>query len=281
MDEGDHKEKIFTLQLTIHKLEEELTLYRNGTSVVELMELIHEKDVEIETLSIQNDEKTSKLKKLAKTSGEVLLKYENIQNELQKKQDTIYELELIINNLTREVEEKADFIEKEIKIKQKTFQNQLKEKDNKIGNLELTIWELKETLENSNNQCSSLKEEQENLEKQFQQKEAAFLEERNEKNNKIEELEVSVSSMKETLEASSKQLESYEEMNKRYKELIADNDETFAKLHKRCAVLVSEKNEKQRLLDLEKQELIKNIQQFRVSDYFFLSFFIVADCVSS
>lgn len=70
----NQEEKVFNLQLIIQKQEEELRLYRNGTTAQELLELIHEKDIEIETWRTKLEEKEEKLKKLAKTSGDVLMK---------------------------------------------------------------------------------------------------------------------------------------------------------------------------------------------------------------
>ena len=40
MDDLDLENQVFNLQLTIQKLEEELILYRNGTTTQELMDFI-------------------------------------------------------------------------------------------------------------------------------------------------------------------------------------------------------------------------------------------------
>jgi len=75
------KEKLFSLQLTIHKLEEELQLYRNGTTSENLFELLGEKETEIEDLKNQLNDKTDKLRRVAKGSADVLAKCESLQQE--------------------------------------------------------------------------------------------------------------------------------------------------------------------------------------------------------
>lgn len=75
------QEKIFNYQLTIQKLEEECQLYRNGTTGVELLELINEKDVEIKTLQSEVNNKNDIIQKLAKSSQDVLEKSQILQSE--------------------------------------------------------------------------------------------------------------------------------------------------------------------------------------------------------
>lgn len=69
-------EKIFNLQLLVQKQEEELVLYRNGVNIGELLDLIKEKDMEIETTTQLMKSKDETLRKLAKSSNEVLEKYD-------------------------------------------------------------------------------------------------------------------------------------------------------------------------------------------------------------
>ena len=68
-------EERFHLQLTIQKLEEELTLYRNGTRAQHFMDIIAEKDAEINMLTSVATERNGKLKQLARSSSELVTKY--------------------------------------------------------------------------------------------------------------------------------------------------------------------------------------------------------------
>ena len=72
---------VFNLQLTIQKLEEELTYRRNGTTTEDLLEFIREKDHEIVMLKESNKAKDDTLRKIAKSSNDVLAKYEHILEE--------------------------------------------------------------------------------------------------------------------------------------------------------------------------------------------------------
>ena len=76
--EGD---RVFHYQLTIQKLREELALYRNGTDGQELLELLGEKDAEVERLRASLSEKDEKLKKLAKKGAEVIARCDALQAE--------------------------------------------------------------------------------------------------------------------------------------------------------------------------------------------------------
>lgn len=262
-EENNSQEKIFNLQLTIQKLEEELQLYRNGTSVTELLELIHEKDVEIETLQLQNEEKGNKLKKLAKTSGEVLIKYENIQIELQNKQDYIYDLEKNLLQLQNLVTEKEDFIEHEIKVKQEEAKRVIAEKDSIIGELELKLWEKNEE---SAKQCK-LWEEERNETKELLTRAS----------ERIEGLESDLLHCQQQLKKSQdtvllleketpflrEQVGSLDKLVEQQKKIIVESDQSIQQLQKRCSTLISEHKEKQKILDSERQQMIKNIQEFR------------------
>eukprot|EP01040_Poterioochromonas_malhamensis_P013147 gene13148-14430_t len=262
-EENNSQEKIFNLQLTIQKLEEELQLYRNGTSVTELLELIHEKDVEIETLQLQNEEKGNKLKKLAKTSGEVLIKYENIQIELQNKQDYIYDLEKNLLQLQNLVTEKEDFIEHEIKVKQEEAKRVIAEKDSIIGELELKLWEKNEE---SAKQCK-LWEEERNETKELLTRAS----------ERIEGLESDFLHCQQQLKKSQdtvllleketpflrEQVASLDKLVEQQKKIIVESDQSIQQLQKRCSTLISEHKEKQKILDSERQQMIKNIQEFR------------------
>jgi chromosome segregation ATPase len=106
-------DKMFNLQLTIQKLEEELNLYRNGTTGSELLAIIAEKDKENDNLMAMVLEKTDKYKRLKATSQEVLgrcdqlqndcaaykLKQTEIESQLEASQNSIHSLEDCIHQL--------------------------------------------------------------------------------------------------------------------------------------------------------------------------------------
>ena len=75
------QDKLFNLQLTIQKLQEEVSLYRNGADGDELFQLIAEKEEEIAALKASNSVKNDSLKKLAKKSAEVLAKCDRLQSD--------------------------------------------------------------------------------------------------------------------------------------------------------------------------------------------------------
>ena len=58
----EQQDKYFNLQLTVQRLEEELSLYRNGTTSEQLFDLIKEKDAEIVDLKSKLIDKESKLR---------------------------------------------------------------------------------------------------------------------------------------------------------------------------------------------------------------------------
>jgi chromosome segregation ATPase len=74
----DH-DRVFNLQLTVQRLEEELSLYRNGTTAQQLFDLVKEKEAEITDLKSSIADKDSKLRKLAKSSTEIITKFEDLQ----------------------------------------------------------------------------------------------------------------------------------------------------------------------------------------------------------
>ena len=69
---------VLDLQITVAKLQEELTLYRNGTSSNEFYELIKEKDIEINLLKDSNSELKGKLHLMAKSSTNLLTKNDEL-----------------------------------------------------------------------------------------------------------------------------------------------------------------------------------------------------------
>ena len=72
---------IFNLRIANKKLDEELHLYRNGTTEENLLELISEKDSEIEELKKAGHDHVDKLRRIAKSSGQLIAKNDALQKE--------------------------------------------------------------------------------------------------------------------------------------------------------------------------------------------------------
>lgn len=115
-------DRYFNLQLTIQKLEEELALYRNGTTGQELLDLIKEKDKEVECLSteLNNVKKelattktnfTTLIKSSRKTlaDNEALKRsIENMQQEKISTEEKCADLSISLSKLHEECTKKED-----------------------------------------------------------------------------------------------------------------------------------------------------------------------------
>lgn len=257
MDGYSPDEKVFNLQLIIQKLEEELLLYRNGTTATELLELIHEKDVEIETWRAKCEEKDEKLKRLAKTSGDVLLNYERLQEDLQQKDHEKYRLEDICKRMQDEyqvVEGKFQETKRELQ----ALGEVLTSKDDSIGTLRLEVWEQKQLI-------TKLEESQFNLQQQLEQ---ASNEHNSLKAMESEEIQRLTTSLEDCQAVVTRKEQDIQELKvdiTKWKGYVEEQDRSIEKLQKRCATLVAEKSEKLRALDIERQEMINHVQQFRES----------------
>ena len=160
----DRDDKIFNLQLTIQKLEEELTLYRNGTSGQQLLELIAEKDSEITTLKSTVNEKNDKLRQLARSSNEFLIKHQALQNEKQNLESNIIELNNIITNLKNIIDQNSTKINNQ--------QNRIQNLENKSNILEEELIERTNDVEKLQVRCASLVTEKSVQQKQFSKEKA-------------------------------------------------------------------------------------------------------------
>ena len=139
----EDREKLFHLQLTVQKLQEEVSLYRNGTNGQELLELLSERDIELEKMKLTMAEKTEGLKSLAKKCKEVLGRCDLIEkqrNELQLKlneadeninsrDELIAQLKEFQNSWSRQKEEHEASIE--------FLQNELTIRDDNVDKLQL------------------------------------------------------------------------------------------------------------------------------------------------
>ena len=175
-----NRDRVFNLQLTIQRLEEELTLYRNGTTAEQLFELMKEKEVEIAELKDIILEKDSKLRKLAKSSTEFITKFEDLQMsnrntllelaELQMSKEEDLKNHIIITN---EISKKYEELQSELVEEKKTCEElrdvvqeklscisdlstKLSAKDCIIGNLEGQLKESGYNIEKLQKRCAEL-----------------------------------------------------------------------------------------------------------------------------
>lgn len=160
----DRDDKIFNLQLTIQKLEEELTLYRNGTSGQQLLELIAEKDSEITNLKATVNEKNDKLRQLARSSNEFLIKHQALQNEKQNLESNVIELKNIITDLKNMIDQNTNKISNQ--------QNRIQNLENKSNILEEELIERTSDVEKLQVRCASLVTEKSLQQKQFSKEKA-------------------------------------------------------------------------------------------------------------
>lgn len=174
---------MFNLQLTIQKLQEEVSLYRNGADGDELFQLIAEKENEISGLKASNSVKNDSLKKLAKKSAEVLARCDRLQSDydtlqfehsdlIQEKKSLIIQLDVLKSASTRL---STHFEEKKVIV------DRLEE--------ELTSRDL--SIEKLLGRCAALVSQKNEKQKEFEAETKQFAAERSEKNKQMKELMVS------------------------------------------------------------------------------------------
>lgn len=228
---------MFNLQLTIQKLEEKLSLYRNGTTAEEMFDLIKEKEAELDIIKLKLANKEETLKRLAKSSAEVLNKYDGlladklqIENDFNTHTITSAENEQRINKLLLEKtlalqliqDKEEEMVSKIIELNEVNAYaiRSVADKDEQIACLKATI--INHEIEAANH-------------KQEQDKLGHMAMELNRKENTIQHL----------------------------KDSLADSDRSIEKLQKRCADLLSEKAEKVRQLDAERQDMMGHVTKFK------------------
>jgi chromosome segregation ATPase len=247
MDEAGNSadEKIFNLQLLVQKLEEELLLYRNGTSMSELLDVIHEKDIEVETWRAKHDEKEEKLKRIAKTSGDVLMKYERLQQELIRQEEIRQTEQVHIQKLLDDNHRLVSEMDN-MKMEMNELHAEIKMREDEIGSLRLNHWEIEQ--EQQNRQSSYQKELSKSQDEH--QQERLLLQ------ATIERLEVTTRDFK-------AREESLQQEVTHWKTCAEEQDQSISSLQRRCANLVKEKNDRLSKLDDERQEMVQQVQQFR------------------
>ena len=105
----EKEDVIFNLRIANKKLDEELRLYRNGTTEDNILELIHEKDAEIEELRKLSNEHVDKLRRIAKSSGELITKNDSLQRENVR----LTKVSEMANCKLSDTEKKMDDLEKQ------------------------------------------------------------------------------------------------------------------------------------------------------------------------
>jgi chromosome segregation ATPase len=243
------KEKMFNLQLTIQKLEEELSLYRNGTTAEEMFELIKEKEVEIDALKQKLLAKEDTLRRIAKSSSDVLNKYDVLLAEKTKSDTAADEFNNKLQSLEQSLNKVSVDRDQQVNASNLKIEQIVTDSTKQHSILSQTISKLRS--ENAE-LINTITEKSKSI-KEFQQ---AIL--------KYETDLSDVKSLEQKCENLTKSLSEKELLITRLKESAEDNDTHIDKLQKRCADLVTEKADKFRQLDAERQEMINHVQKFRV-----------------
>lgn len=119
------QDKVFNLQLHVQKLEEELSVYRNGTTGAHLYELVLEKDEEIanlkemvsaltkggDDLKKSLEDKVENLRKLAKGSSEVLARCKELETQKAAVESQLADLQQDYRLLSASADEKTRMLE--------------------------------------------------------------------------------------------------------------------------------------------------------------------------
>lgn len=163
-------EKIFNYQLTIQKLEEELALYRNGTSGQQLLELIAEKDSEIKSLKEILSEKNDKLRLLARSSNEFIVKHQELQIERNNLLKQVEEYLLNISQQDEQIRHNNDMISSQTE--------KIRYLQNKVCIIEEELTERTICLEKVQLRCATIVKEKQQQTKQYE----------NEKNEKSKQM---------------------------------------------------------------------------------------------
>ena len=178
------QDKMFNLQLTIQKLQEEVSLYRNGADGDELFQLIAEKENEISGLKASNSVKNDSLKKLAKKSAEVLARCDRLQSDydtlqfehsdlIQEKKSLIIQLDVLKSASTR-------------------LSTHFEEKKVIVDQLEAELTSRDLSIEKLLGRCAALVSQKNEKQKEFEAETKQFAAERSEKNKQMKELMVNI-----------------------------------------------------------------------------------------
>ena len=230
MEEALSDQKIFSLQLQLQNLTEELALYRNGTTgatfteiikekeydLVELRRVCQEKEKEFTTLKQVLTDKNETLRKLAKGSTELLAKCDGLQQEKSVMLKDRGAMETQIFELNENIKAQKTLFEQRCSVLEMQIVDVEEKKQLQNDSFELQIAELDEKNKELGGELNGSRQ-------------------------RVAELEGSVSRLEEDL---------------------MDRDESIGKLQQRCAGLVSEKTDKTRALDKERADRAKQAKEF-------------------
>lgn len=228
---------MFNLQLTIQRLEEELSLYRNGTTAEDMFEVIKEKEADIATLATKLENKDEMIRKLAKSSGDVLNKYDallieksRIENELAKFVERCTETENKVQAIISENVQRTQVYEQkceDLKFRLSAAEDLNSVLKGSIAAKESAIVDLSQTVLKYEHELATNKANEELL---------ATL------RRTVSDKDATIQHLKESLE---------------------DSDRSVEKLQKRCADLLSDKASKISQLDAERSEMMGHVCKFK------------------
>lgn len=175
-------DKVFNLQLTIQKLQEEVSIYRNGADGEEYFQLIAEKESEINALKSSNYSYNENLKKLAKKSAEVLARCDRLQSEY----DT---LQFEHSDLIQEKKMLSSQIEA-LKVSDISSLALCQERKVTIDHLQDELTARDSSVEKLIARCAALVSQKNEKQKEFEVEAKEFASERSEKNKQMKELMV-------------------------------------------------------------------------------------------
>ena len=176
-------DKVFNLQLTIQKLQEEVSLYRNGADGDEIFQLIAEKESEIKVLKVSIVSKNENLRKLAKKSSEVLARCDRVQSEYET-------LQFEHSDLIQEKKTLQTAVE-EIKSLNCVVAAKCEEKSVAIIQLEQELATREESSEKLQSRCAALISQKNDKVREYEKENRDNAADKAEKNSNIKELTVS------------------------------------------------------------------------------------------
>jgi len=233
------QDRVFNLQLTIQRLEEELTLFRNGTTTEDMLNIIKEKDSEIDDLRTRMAEKDCTLRKLAKGSSDVLSKYDDV---VSRNKDLLLNIQDLILSL-------------------KDKDSSIAVKNEEISKANMEIDDLRGSLSAVKQQHAVASVEIDTL--------RLYVDDLNgELKLKDEEMSENIAELSRVIELGERRQQLLEEQQQRstaLEERLGDCVHDIDRLQTRCARLVSDKNSKSKELDNERRLMITQVQEFRVS----------------
>jgi len=138
----DDSDIIFNLRLMNQKLDEEVRLYRNGTTPDNLLELIQEKDSEIYELKKQASATADKLRRIAKSSADVIAKNDTLAKEN--------------NTLALEQEQLKRQVDATIEFKRQSYEHKLRDAHAEVECLKEEVIALQKDNETLNNSMDML-----------------------------------------------------------------------------------------------------------------------------